>query len=455
MSVFRFTRTSVFQLTLIYVGLFALSVVILLGFFYWSTIGFLDRQTNATIEAEILGLREQFERGGLPGLVDVVADRVGRDEEGRSIYLFADAQLRPLAGNLNRWPSDVRIANGWTDFFREAAGGRAVRVRARILSVGPNLRLLVGRDIRELDEIFRLLRDTLSLGLGATLVLALGGGLLMSLSAQRRVAQFNRTITQVMSGDFSQRIQIFGGHDEYSELAQKINEMLAQIETLIGSIRHVGDNVAHDLRGPLTRLRNRLELLAAEEHPDSARLAVCVEQADGLLDVFNALLRIARIESGAYRSAFTTFDLTSVVRNVCTLFRAAAEERNISFRSDLAENVRLTGDRELIAQAVSNLLDNAIKYTPAGGNLGVTLARTAGRSAEIVVADSGPGIPEAEREKVADRFYRLDQARSQPGSGLGLALVKAVVDQHGGTLRIGDNEPGLRVTIELPLGLES
>jgi signal transduction histidine kinase len=322
------------------------------------------------------------------------------------------------------------------------------------LGVGPNLRLLVGRDIRELDQIFRLLRDTLSLGLGALLTLALAGGLLMSLSAQRRVTQFNRTIAQVMSGDFSQRIPISGGQDEYRELAQKINEMLAQIEALIGSIRHVGDNVAHDLRGPLTRLRNRLELLAAEENPDAARIAECIEQADGLLDVFNALLRIARIESGAYQSAFATFDLTRVVHDVCSLFRAAAEERNLSFRSDLADNLRLTGDRELIAQAVSNLLDNAIKYTPAGGKLEVTLATVAGSSAEILIADSGPGIPIAEHDKVLDRFYRLDHARSQPGSGLGLALVKAVVDQHGGKLRIGDNRPGLRVTLELPLERE-
>lgn len=450
MSVLRFARTSIFQLTLIYVGLFALSVVILLGFFYWSTIGFLNRQTNATIEAEISGLREQFERGGLPGLVDVVADRVRRDEEGRSVYLFADAQLRPLAGNLDRWPSNIEITSGWTDFFREAGDG-TVRVRARILSVGPNLRLLVGRDIRELDAINRLLRDTIYLGVGVMLVLALGGGLLLSLSAQRRVAQFNRTIAQVMSGDFSQRIPISGSRDEYGELAEKINEMLAQIETLIGSIRHVGDNIAHDLRGPLTRLRNRLELLAAEPDPDARRIGECVEQADGLLDVFNALLRIARIESGAYRSAFAPFDLTDVVRDVCSLFRAAAEERNIAFQSELAPSITLTGDRELIAQAVSNVLDNALKYTPAGGRLEVGLATVAGRTARIVVADSGPGIPEAERERVIDRFYRLDQARSQPGSGLGLALVKAVTDQHGGTMRLDDNAPGLVVTIELPL----
>jgi signal transduction histidine kinase len=449
-EVTRLTRTSAFHLTLVYAALFAISVTILFGFIYWSTVGFLSRQTSATIEVEIAGLREQFEQRGLPGLVEVVADRVRRDEEGRSVYLFADASLRPLAGNLRSWPSDVETENGWSEFFRETATGSRILVRARILGVGPNLRLLVGRDIRELDDINRVFRDTFFWVIGATLSLALLGGWLMGQSAQRRLTRINRTISQVMSGDLGQRIPTSGTRDEYDELASNVNAMLGQIEGLLASVRHVGDNIAHDLRGPLTRLRNRLELLSAEAAPDRDTLADCVEQADALLDLFNALLRIARIEAGTYRSAFAPFDLSAAVRDVCSLFRAAAEERQIEFRTDVADEVSIVGDRELVAQALSNLLDNAVKYTPAAGAINVVLTAAGTGTVVVEVRDSGPGIPAEERESVLERFRRLDQARSQPGSGLGLALVKAVVEQHRGHLSLLDNSPGLRVRIELP-----
>jgi len=447
----QFTRTSVFRLTLIYAVLFAMSVALLFGFFYWSTVGFLQRQTAATIEAEIQGLREQYERSGLSGLVSLVAERANRDEERRSVYLFADARLRPLAGNLEQWPTQVTAIEGWVDFTKTGAGGQRVPVRARVLGVGPNLRLLVGRDIRELVEINRTLRETLALGLGATLLLATAGGLLMSLSAQRRVARINRTIRQIMAGDLSQRVAGFGGRDEYEELTTNINAMLAQIEALIANIRHVGDSVAHDLRSPLTRLRNRLELLAASEQVDAGSLEDCVEQADALLDIFNALLRIARIESGAYRSAFASIDLSHLVREVCSLFQVAADERGIAFRPEVTPEIDIVGDRELLAQGLSNLLDNAIKYTPSGGSIVVTLAHTHKGYVGLTVADSGPGIPAADRERVLERFHRLDRARTLPGSGLGLSLVKAIVEQHRGTLRLADNEPGLAVTMELPL----
>ena len=451
MTLPQFTRTSVFRLTLIYAVLFAVSVALLFGVVYWSTIGFLERQTAATIEAEIQGLGEQYERSGLTGLVSLVAERVNRDEEGRSVYLFADARSRPLAGNLDEWPTQITATEGWVDFTSVRAGGQRIPMRARVLGIGPNLRLLVGRDIRELVAINRTLRDTLALGLGATLLLATAGGLLMSLSAERRVARINRTIRQIMAGDLSQRVVGSGGRDEYDELTGNINAMLAQIEALIGQIRHVGDSVAHDLRGPLTRLRNRLELLAASDRIDASSLDECVEQADALLDIFNALLRIARIESGAYRSAFAATDLSHLVQEVCSLFHVAAAERGIVFQAEITPGISVVGDRELLAQGLSNLLDNAIKYTPAGGTIVVTLACPTKSHARLTVADSGPGIPAADRERVLERFHRLDQARTLPGSGLGLSLVKAIVEQHRGTLELADNAPGLVVTIDLPL----
>jgi signal transduction histidine kinase len=225
--------------------------------------------------------------------------------------------------------------------------------------------------------------------------------------------------------------------------------MLDQIEHLLAGMRHVGDSVAHDLRGPITRLRNRLETVAAADNPKREDLADCVVQLDQVLATFNALLRIARVESGAYRSAFTTVDLAPIVRDVCELYQAAAEERQVTLQAATAPSVEIFGDRELLAQVLTNLVDNAVKYTPAGGMVRVELER-AGDTARLRVADSGPGIPAGDRARVLLRFTRLDRARSQPGNGLGLALVNAVTLQHHGRLTLGDNAPGLVVTVELP-----
>jgi signal transduction histidine kinase len=441
----RLFRTSVLQLTLGYVALFAVSVGALSAFVYWSTLGYLERQTNATIEAEIAGLAEQYERSGLTGLADIINERVENDPEHRSVYLLADAIGRPLAGNV-AWPSALDAGAGrWADFIKPDG----TPVRAALLRVGPGFRLLVGRDIRELAAIRGVLRRGATYGITLTLVLALGGGLLMALSAQRRLAELNRTTRQIMAGDLSQRAPLRGSNDEHDELASNINAMLDQIENLLAGMRHVADSVAHDLRGPLTRLRNRLEMLAAAEQPSHEDLGECVQQLDHVLATFNALLRIARVESGAYRSAFKPVDLAPIVHDVCELYQVAADELQLKFENAPSEAVEVFGDRELLAQALTNVLDNAVKYTPPGGTITVRLERS-GDVARLSVADTGPGVPEAERDRVLQRFTRLDQARSLPGAGLGLALVNAVTMQHHGKLLLGDNRPGLVVTLELP-----
>lgn len=441
-------RTSTFQLTVMYAGLFAVSVLLLFGALYWFTLGSLNRQINATIEAEITGLAEQFERQGLRGLVDVVAQRVEREGDERSVYLFADANLAPLAGNLRRWPRGAEIADGWLQFERTTESGAIVPVRARALAIGRNLRLLVGRDVPQLVQLERVFERAAFIGIAAVLLLALAGGLLMSLSAQRRVSAINRTAGEIIGGDLSRRVPVAGVRDEYDGLAVNINAMLDRIESLLEGVRHVGDSVAHDLRSPLTRLRNRLERLAGSESVDRADIERCVAEADRLLGTFNALLRIARIESGAYRAAFGHVDLAEVVRDACEFYQAVAEERQIEMacRATVGE---LFGDRDLLAQAVTNVLDNAVKYTPAGGRVEVVVDQSP-RHCSVTVTDTGPGIPPDELGNVERRFVRLDAARSAPGNGLGLALVRAVVDQHRGKLRIENTDAGLRVTLELP-----
>ena len=441
-------HTSVLQLTLIYVALFGVSVLALFYLIYWSTLGYLERQTNETIQVEIDGLLEQYERRGASGLADVIAERVRRDDENRSVYLLADAIGRPLAGNLSYLPPDV-LTGQWLDIVIPQAGGATMPVRAGLIRVGPGLRLLVGRDIRELAEIRQLFTRASIYGLTLTMALAIAGGVLLAFSARRRLADLNKTTRQIIAGDLSRRAPLRGSGDEHDELARNINAMLDQIQGLLEGMRHVGDSVAHDLRGPLTRLRNRLETLATAEQPRREDLVECVEQVQHVLDTFNALLRIARVESGAHRSAFAALDLERIVRDACELYQAAADERQIELVCTVRAAVEVFGDRELLAQALTNLLDNAVKYTPTGGRIVVTLERTED-VARIRVADSGPGVPAADRDRVLQRFTRLDQARSQPGNGLGLALVNAVTTQHHGRLSLADNAPGLAVTIEIP-----
>lgn len=450
-------RTSVFQMTLLYVVLFGISVVTVFGFLYESTVGYLDRQTNDVILAELDGLREQAQRGGLNGLIDVINQRVSQDKEGRDVYLLVEnnASLRPIAGNLSNWPRQFNQPSTFVSFRIPMPNGEVVPYRAYVLPVGVGqqglFRLLVGRNVRELARIHDVFRDASIWGIGLTMGLALIGGLLMGLSAQRRTAQLARTTRQIIAGDLSQRLPLRGGHDEHEDLATNVNAMLDQIEGLLSGIRHVGDSIAHDLRSPLTRLRTRLEMLLADPAPSKERIAECLVQADALLDTFNALLRIARVESGAYRSAFATIDLGGIVKDACELYQAAAEDRKITLSCHVpGQPARVFGDRELLAQALTNLLDNAIKYTPEGGRVNVRLERDGDR-ATVSVADSGSGVPIADRERVLARFSRLDRARSKPGNGLGLALVRAVAEQHDGRLVLEDNAPGLIVRIDLPI----
>jgi len=433
-----------------YAALFAVSVLSILGILYWSTVGYLERQTNATIEAEIEGLAEQFKQRGLEGLVAIVADRVRRNDDGRSIYLFADRNYRRLAGNLDRWPPDVTPTVAWVDFQRQA-NDSLIPVRARVLAVSPGLTLLVGRDIRELARIRQLFRDTAALGIGATLSLAMLVGIWMGFAAQRRIAEINRSTRRIVAGDLRERLPDPGGNDEYAALVANLNSMFDHIEQLLDGIRHTSDSIAHDLRTPLTRLRNNLETLSRAPAIEGAELKKSLQEADDLLATFAAILRIARVESGAYRSAFRRMDIAEVVNDVADLYHAAADESGLVLETDVAGPVWILGDRELVAQALTNLIDNSIKYADGGSRIRLGLVRR-DRNVCLQVADNGPGIDLADRERVTKRFVRLGDARNLRGNGLGLALVKAVVEQHRGSLSLEDNHPGLLVEMCFPQG---
>ena len=449
-------RTSTFRLALVYMVLFAGSVLILLGFIYWSTVSYMAEQTDATIRAEITGLAEQYRERGLDGLQQTISERVARDPDGSSVYLFASPERAPLAGNLSAWPEVSPAADGWLDFeFKDPrAGGRMFQARARAFVLQDGLLLLVGRDTRELKATQRLITRALLWGIAITLALALLGGVVMSRGMLRRIELINQTSRDIMAGDLSQRIPIRGSGDELDRLAGNLNAMIDEIERLMDGIRHVSDNIAHDLRTPLTRLRNQLEQLLIDLPGDSShrgQVEQGIADADQLLATFAALLRIARIEAGGHTAKFEPVELAALVRDAAELYEALAEEKQLRFATRIEDSVCVDGDRDLLFQALTNLLDNAIKYTPAGGEVSLELKRS-GNTADIAVGDSGSGIPAAERDKVGQRFYRLESSRSTPGSGLGLSLVKAVARLHRAALLLEDNAPGLKATLRLPLG---
>jgi len=440
-------RSSSFRLSLVYMLLFAGSVLLLLGFIYWATVGFMARQTDATIEAEITGLAEQYREGGLGNLVNILQQRVERDPDSSSVYLLASSTLTPLAGNIDAWPDVETGSDGWLTFaFKDTrAGGRVFQARARPFLLQGGLHLLVGRDIRELRATQQLIIRALVWGMVLTLALAMAGSIIMSRSMLKRIDRINQASREIMAGDLQRRVETLGSNDEFDQLAISLNAMLDEIERLMDGIRHVTDNIAHDLRTPLTRLRTRLEQLHAELDKDSSN-ATYVEQsiadADQLLTTFGALLRIARIEAGGVRANFEQVDLAALVQDAAELYDAVAEEKQINIDIKLDAKPKLHGDRDLLFQAIINLLDNAIKYSPQAGRIQLQLSMR-DQHPSLSIADNGPGIPAEERSKVLQRFYRMDQSRSQQGSGLGLSLVAAVAQMHNARLEFKDNEPGL------------
>ncbi|MDM8558984.1 HAMP domain-containing sensor histidine kinase [Candidatus Parabeggiatoa sp. HSG14] len=457
MKPIKLLYTSTFHLALVYMVLFASSVLLLLGFIYWATAGYMARQTDATIEAEITGLAEQYRRRGLQGLVIVITERMARNPNGASIYLFAASDYSPLAGNLSHWPQATKTDDGWLNFHlkKNLLDGKSHPARARPFLLRGGLHLLVGRDIYELKEIQELILSALSWGLAITLCLALIGGLMMSWSMVHRLEIINQTSRQIiMTGDLSRRIPTRGTGDDFDQLVDNLNTMLVQIEELMVGVQQISDNIAHDLRTPLTRLRNRLEQMRWQK-PNIDQYHIQIEQsiteADQLLLTFNALLRIARIESGSHNSLQASVDLEILVRDASELYEALAEEKQQLITIDLETCPQIQGDRDLLFQALANLLDNAVKYTPEGGNINITLQHRHPKI-EIIVADTGTGIPLEVREKVLQRFYRLETSRSTPGNGLGLSLVAAVTKLHHAQIKLENNTPtGLRVILVFSL----
>jgi signal transduction histidine kinase len=454
-------RSAGFRFAVLFAALFATAAFALVGSLWLVTAGTLDRQTDMAIRADALALIERFREGGTTSLVEAIEERLAVDVENDSIYLLVTADTdRRLAGNLNRWPLAWHPTENW---FRTRVVHDGAETEARLYRIElPELRLLVGRDDTERARLRKLLTEGVLSTSGLAATLAFLGAWLMRRAMQARLRPAFATAAAIAGGDLSSRVALTGRDDEFDRLAATMNTMLDRIVLLMDGVRGVSDAIAHDLRTPIARARAKLEDALANAgrpaSPEGAALRAAVERGiadlDGIARIFRALLRIAEAEHGARRAAFAAFDLVPVLADAGEIYEAAAEARGQRLLTELPEQLELSGDRDLLLQAVANLLDNAIKFTPPGGELRLCAAATE-TGIDVAVEDNGPGMPLADRERAGQRFFRADKARATPGSGLGLALVQAVAGLHGGELVLEDADPdraqqGLRAVLRLP-----
>ena len=450
-------RATAFRLTLAIVALSAIGAALALGFVGRQVHSVVEEQIRRTIEAEATGLAEQYAEGGVVRLSEAILSRAAMP--GASLFLLANKAGETVAGNITELPDGVLDKPGFIETPYEAVDeDRLARhALAHVFILSEGYRLLVGRDLRDDRRIEATLVRALATSLAFFAVLGGLGALFVARRVLGRIDAMNVTARAIMAGDLESRLPVSGSGDEIDRLAVGLNAMLARIAELMTGLREISDNVAHDLRTPLTRLRNHVEAaLRAERDPQGDRTALegVLEEADGLIRVFNALLLIARAEAGADRTGMSEFDVGQAVRDVAELYAPAAEDKDVQLKVDAPRGLRLLGNRELIGQTIANLIDNSLKYAAAENDSKPQIveveARRTGAAAEIIIADRGPGIAPEDRARVLERFVRLEGARSRPGSGLGLSLAAAVARLHGGSVRLEDNAPGLRVVLTLP-----
>ena len=464
-------RTTAARLSALYLILFIACATILVFYMTSLSVRMFTAQTQATIEEEAQGLARAYQRGGLPLLVRVIEVRAR--QPGANLYLLADPNGRVLTGNVESLEPGVLETNGWTQrpFFYERYGENAARrdgaareaavdddrhsATALVLRLPNQMILLVGRDLSEPERFRSVVRRAMVVAFG---IMALGALLIwyfVGRTALKRIDSVTEASRRIMGGDLTGRLPVAGAGDEFDRLATNLNTMLARIAELNEGLKQVSDNIAHDLKTPLTRLRNRAEAALSGRHKTAEYrevLEATIAESDQLIKTFNAILMISRIEAGYSAEPMSPVDLASIVADVVELYEPVAEEGGVSLAAGAIEPTTITGNRELIAQALSNIVDNAIKYSANASEAPkVSVALQADASqVTLAVRDNGPGVPEADRERATERFVRLEESRNMPGAGLGLSLAKAVMTFHQGALELGDAEPGLEVRMVFP-----
>ncbi len=441
-------RSSTFKIALIAIGMFGVIVSAIFSYVYLSTASYVRDRSDRAIMAELAVLQSAYQRSGRDGLIALLQQRIADASFAGNVYLLTDPSRAILAGNLKAWPS-ADGSNGWIEFRTVGplpGEAKPPLLRAMFETLPDGAHLLVGRDIGHLDSFTERIETAVVLGAALIFVLAGVVSILVTRRTVGRIESINATSRAIMQSGLDQRIPLRGSHDEWDRVAENLNLMLDRIETLMGEVKQVSDNVAHDLRTPLTRMRGRLEMAyhgARVAEDDQRLIGDTLADLDAVLRIFSSLTRIAQIETQARKSAFRTVNLVEIAGEVVELYDAAAEQDGTRLVVGGDGEVLVTGDRDLIFDAIANLVDNAIKYGRAGGQVAVTSETLEGRPV-VSIADDGSGIPADQHEHVFKRFYRLEHSRYRPGNGLGLSLVAAVARLHGAQIEMLDNSPGLK-----------
>jgi len=458
----KLIRATACRLTLFYLFLFALFRASLLDYLAWNTRRLITEQIVTTVNGETSEISDIYNRRGLQRLVFTVDSRAMRP--GANLYLLTTMDGRAIAGNVGSLAPGVMGTNGWSETaYRrlEDQDNADHRALVQVTQLSGGFRLLIGRDLEERRRLVGIVAKAAQWSILVVVILGIGGGIFVARRVLQRIDAMTGTARRIMAGDLSDRLPVGRSGDELDRLASNLNAMLAQIEALMTGLKEVSDNIAHDLKTPLTRLRNRAEEALAKSGREAdyrAALERTIEESDGLIRTFNALLMIARAESGQARGNMDDFDASEVAYGIHELYEPLAEDDGMTLKVKTAP-APIRANRELISQALANLVENAIKYgKPAAEGPVVSLearqilieALREGDSVLLRVTDHGAGIPESQRRHAVERFVRLDSSRSQPGSGLGLSLAAAVATLHGGELRLGDANPGLVATLVIP-----
>ncbi len=456
-------RMTAVRLSALYLLLFAVFAVALVVYVTASATSIFETQSRETIDREITELGQLYRVGGIVALVRGIERR--SRQPGASLYLVTDSTGRILAGNVEALEPGTLDRGGFTERafryerYSDDGSDRFHLAVAEVVNLPNGMRILVGRDQTEQERFRVLVRRALILALGLMGAGALFAWAFVGRQALQRLDRMSASSARILAGDLDERLPVTGANDEFDRLSANLNALLARIAILQEGLKQVSDNIAHDLKTPLTRLRNRAEsaLAQAESGEDSrAALELNLAEADGMIRTFDALLMIARVESGFMPASKEAIDLGTVARDLAELYEPLAEEAGARIETRVPSGpVVVAASRELVSQAISNLIDNALKYAvpaqaDAAGRVSVALEAANGRC-RLSVEDNGPGIPADKRERVLERFFRLDESRSKPGTGLGLSLVQAIARLHGGTLALEDARPGLRVVLDLPL----
>jgi signal transduction histidine kinase len=449
-------RSSTLKLALIWVGIFGAVVVALLFYVYSSTASYVRGRSDRAITTELANLQKIYTNSGRAGLVAAIAQRSADERLEGGVYLLTDTAFAPLAGNLEAWPTGLKGFSGWGDFNAGERNPIAVNrplLRATFETLPDGSHLLVGKDIDDVDEFVEQIET--ALGLSILLIFVIGAVSTASVTRRTvgRIEAINATTRAIMQSGLGERIPLRGTRDEWDQLAANLNSMLERIEGLMGEVKQVTDNVAHDLRTPLARIRGRLEKAYHRRQDgeyDPSLIGDTLADLDAVLRMFSSLMRISQIETTDRTAAFRTVNLGEIASEVVELFDAAAEDRSGCLNIVANERVLVTGDKDLLFDTVANLVDNAIKHGREAGQVTVEVTQSDG-AAIISVVDDGPGIPNDERQHVFERFYRLERSRHTSGNGLGLSLVAAVARTHGARIEMVDNGPGLKCQLHFPV----